>query len=75
MALFFFDTDDGHCVVQDRDGSEFASPDEALSELRRVLPALARDTDADRVSVIVRTADGRQLGRATLTIVVNRLAD
>lgn len=72
MPIYFFDIDDGHGLVPDEDGCEFASLREARDEAARLLPDLVRESlplgDSAIFSVKIRDASGQCLGTVRLSL-------
>jgi hypothetical protein len=72
MARYFIDTDNGDLEARDEEGTLFNHPAAARLAALEALPDMARDIipDGDRreFAVSVRTEDGAEIYRATLTL-------
>jgi hypothetical protein len=80
VPRFYFDLDDGCVVTMDGEGIEAASLDDAKTKAVEVLPSIARDvlpngSEMHVVAANVRDESGAVRARATLTLVVETLAD
>jgi hypothetical protein len=74
MPRYYFDTHDGDRLVRDNDGEELAGLERAQTEAVKALPDMARDAlpcgDRRDFVVSVRDEGGRQVVKATLSLVV-----
>ena len=72
MTRYFFDYDDGHCLVSDDTGLDLSGLDAACKAAIASLPEAALgkrpDTDKHEFTVSVREGAGRALFRAKLAL-------
>ena len=72
MPLFYFDINDGDCLIRDDEGTDLVDSRAARNEAIGVLPSIAKDElpDGDRRDFVseVRDASGRVIFRATLSL-------